>query len=82
VREIFQKARQVAPAVVFIDEIDALGSERTASFSGSGSNVQERVLAQLLIELDGITKRDDVMLLAATNRPDKIDKVNFIINYK
>nr|XP_012221283.1 PREDICTED: spermatogenesis-associated protein 5 [Linepithema humile] len=73
VREVFRKARQVAPAIVFIDEIDALGGER-ASSTGSGSNVQERVLAQLLTELDGITKRDDVMLLAATNRPDKMDK--------
>lgn len=76
VREIFGKARQVSPAIVFIDEIDALGGERASSTS-SGSNVQDRVLTQLLTELDGITKRDDVVLLAATNRPDKVDKVNF-----
>lgn len=50
VREVFRKARQVAPSIIFFDEIDALGSERT---SGSSTSVQERVLAQLLTELDG-----------------------------
>lgn len=73
VREIFRKARQVAPSIIFIDEIDALGGERGFS-SGNGSNVQERVLAQLLIELDGVTTLGSVTLVAATNRPDKIDK--------
>ncbi|XP_033337030.1 ATPase family gene 2 protein homolog A isoform X1 [Megalopta genalis] len=73
VREVFRKARQVSPSIVFIDEIDALGSERSSS-SNSGSNVQERVLAQLLTELDGVTALGSVTLVAATNRPDKIDK--------
>ncbi|XP_043527623.1 ATPase family protein 2 homolog isoform X1 [Frieseomelitta varia] len=73
VREVFRKARQVSPSIVFIDEIDALGSERSSSSSG-GSNVQERVLAQLLTELDGVTALGGVTLVAATNRPDKIDK--------
>ncbi|XP_017756557.1 PREDICTED: spermatogenesis-associated protein 5 [Eufriesea mexicana] len=73
VREIFRKARQVSPSIIFIDEIDALGGERSSS-SGGGSNVQERVLAQLLTELDGITALGSVTLVAATNRPDKIDK--------
>lgn len=73
VREVFRRARQVAPSIVFIDEIDALGGERSSS--SGGSNVQERVLAQLLIELDGITALGSVTLVAATNRPDKIDKV-------
>ncbi|XP_033204178.1 ATPase family gene 2 protein homolog A isoform X2 [Bombus vancouverensis nearcticus] len=73
VREIFRKARQVSPSIVFIDEIDALGSERGSS-SSAGSNVQERVLAQLLTELDGVTALGSVTLVAATNRPDKIDK--------
>ncbi|XP_076239284.1 ATPase family gene 2 protein homolog A isoform X2 [Calliopsis andreniformis] len=73
VREVFRKARQVSPSIVFIDEIDALGSERGSS-SNTGSNVQERVLAQLLTELDGITALGSVTLVAATNRPDKIDK--------
>ncbi|XP_011148576.1 spermatogenesis-associated protein 5 isoform X2 [Harpegnathos saltator] len=74
VREVFRRARQVAPSIVFIDEIDALGGERSSSSDGNGSNVQERVLAQLLIELDGITALGSVTLVAATNRPDKIDK--------
>lgn len=71
VREVFRKARQVAPSIIFFDEIDALGGERSGN---SGSNVQERVLAQLLTELDGITPLQDVTILAATNRPDRIDK--------
>ncbi|CAK9794901.1 Ribosome biogenesis protein SPATA5 [Anthophora quadrimaculata] len=73
VREVFRKARQVSPSIVFIDEIDALGGERSSS-SNAGSNVQERVLAQLLTELDGVTALGSVTLVAATNRPDKIDK--------
>ncbi|XP_071568515.1 ATPase family gene 2 protein homolog A [Temnothorax nylanderi] len=73
VREVFRKARQVAPSIIFIDEIDALGGERGSSSGGSGSNVQERVLAQLLTELDGVTALGNVTLVAATNRPDKID---------
>ncbi|KAF5275487.1 hypothetical protein FQA39_LY18642 [Lamprigera yunnana] len=71
VREVFRKARQVAPSVIFFDEIDALGGERT---SGSSTSVQERVLAQLLTELDGVTPLGDVTVLAATNRPDRIDR--------
>ncbi|KMQ86150.1 spermatogenesis-associated protein 5 [Lasius niger] len=74
VREVFRKARQVAPSIIFIDEIDALGGERGSSSNGSGSNVQERVLAQLLTELDGVTTLGSVTLVAATNRPDKMDK--------
>ncbi|GLV33580.1 uncharacterized protein CBL_20289, partial [Carabus blaptoides fortunei] len=75
VREVFRKARQVAPSVVFFDEIDALGGERGGGGSSSGgTSVQERVLAQLLTELDGVTPLGDVTVLAATNRPDRIDK--------
>ncbi|XP_060903665.1 ATPase family gene 2 protein homolog A [Labrus mixtus] len=72
VREVFRKARAVAPSVVFFDEIDALASERGSS-SGSGG-VGDRVLAQLLTEMDGIEQLRDVTVLAATNRPDMIDK--------
>ncbi|KAL3266594.1 hypothetical protein HHI36_010758 [Cryptolaemus montrouzieri] len=71
VREVFRKARQVAPSIIFFDEIDALGSERS---SGNSSSVQERVLAQLLTELDGVTPLENVTIVAATNRPDRIDK--------
>lgn len=75
VRDIFRKARQVAPSIIFIDEIDALGGERASSSSKSGgSNVQERVLTQLLTELDGVTALGNVTLVAATNRPDRLDK--------
>ncbi|XP_077433477.1 ATPase family gene 2 protein homolog A isoform X2 [Vanacampus margaritifer] len=72
VREVFRKARAVAPSVVFFDEIDALASERGSS-SGSGG-VGDRVLAQLLTEMDGIEQLGNVTVLAATNRPDMIDK--------
>ncbi|KAL7296406.1 hypothetical protein TKK_0010418 [Trichogramma kaykai] len=74
VRELFQKARQVAPSIIFIDEIDALGGERSSSSESAGASVQERVLTQLLTELDGVTALVNVTLVAATNRPDRIDK--------
>ncbi|XP_005994768.1 ATPase family gene 2 protein homolog A isoform X2 [Latimeria chalumnae] len=72
VREIFRKARAVSPSILFFDEIDALAVERGSS-SGAG-NVADRVLAQLLTEMDGIEQLRDVTILAATNRPDMIDK--------
>ncbi|KAJ8669376.1 hypothetical protein QAD02_000635 [Eretmocerus hayati] len=74
VRELFRKARQVAPSIIFIDEMDAIGVERSTSSSSAGSSVQERVLAQLLTELDGVTALGNVTLIGATNRPDRIDK--------
>uniref|UniRef100_A0A3Q1B2J6 AAA+ ATPase domain-containing protein n=1 Tax=Amphiprion ocellaris TaxID=80972 RepID=A0A3Q1B2J6_AMPOC len=76
VREVFRKARAVAPSIVFFDEIDALASER-GSASGSGG-VGDRVLAQLLTEMDGIEQLRDVTVLAATNRPDMIDKITAV----
>ncbi|XP_055406540.1 ATPase family gene 2 protein homolog A isoform X14 [Bubalus kerabau] len=72
VREIFRKARAVAPSIIFFDELDALAVERGSS-SGAG-NVADRVLAQLLTEMDGIEQLKNVTVLAATNRPDRIDK--------
>ncbi|MED6263881.1 hypothetical protein CHARACLAT_009154, partial [Characodon lateralis] len=72
VREVFRKARAVAPSIVFFDEIDALASERGSSVGSGG--VGDRVLAQLLTEMDGIEQLRDVTVLAATNRPDMIDK--------
>jgi AAA family ATPase len=72
VRDLFRKAKQVAPAIIFFDEIDALGSERGGSGGGS-SKVGDRVLAQLLTEMDGIEQLKDVTIVAATNRPDMID---------
>ena len=71
VREIFEKARSNAPTVVFFDEIDAIASKRG---SGGGDNqVGERVVSQLLTELDGLEELEDVVVIAATNRPDLID---------
>uniref|UniRef100_A0A1A9WZS4 AAA+ ATPase domain-containing protein n=1 Tax=Glossina brevipalpis TaxID=37001 RepID=A0A1A9WZS4_9MUSC len=72
VREVFRKARQVAPAIVFFDEIDAIGSGR--SEGSHGSSVKERVLTQLLTELDGVDTLENVTVVAATNRPDLIDR--------
>ncbi|XP_048365752.1 ATPase family protein 2 homolog isoform X3 [Sphaerodactylus townsendi] len=72
VREIFRKARAVSPSILFFDEIDALAVERGSS--SSSGNVADRVLAQLLTEMDGIEQLKDVTILAATNRPDMIDK--------
>ncbi|XP_055599822.1 ribosome biogenesis protein SPATA5 [Uranotaenia lowii] len=71
VKDLFRKARQVAPAIIFFDEIDAIGGERAAE---SGSSVKERVLAQLLTEIDGVSALQNVKIIAATNRPDLIDK--------
>ncbi|XP_053514369.1 ribosome biogenesis protein SPATA5 isoform X3 [Artibeus jamaicensis] len=73
VREVFRRARAVAPSIVFFDELDALAVERGSS-SGAG-NVADRVLAQLLTEMDGVEQLKAVTVLAATNRPDRIDKV-------
>ncbi|GMR54251.1 hypothetical protein PMAYCL1PPCAC_24446, partial [Pristionchus mayeri] len=71
IRQLFARARQVSPSIVFFDEIDAVGSARGANSSGGGVN--ERVLAQLLTELDGLESNEGVVLLAATNRPDQLD---------
>lgn len=70
VRDLFTKARQVAPSVIFFDEMDAIGGERGAGEAG----VHERVLAQLLTELDGVVPLNSVTILAATNRPDRMDR--------
>ena len=69
VREVFRKARQVAPCIVFFDEIDSLAPRR----AGGGNEVTERVVSQLLTELDGIEDLRGVVVLAATNRPDRLD---------
>ena len=71
VREVYKKARQAAPCIVFLDEIDALAPQR--GDGGGGNNVSERVVSQLLTELDGIEELRGVVTLATTNRPDIID---------
>ena len=70
IREIFRKARQYAPAVVFFDEIDAIAHVRGGEI---GTRVGERIVSQLLTEIDGISELSDVVVIAATNRPDVID---------
>ncbi|KAG6612538.1 Spermatogenesis-associated protein 5 [Phytophthora cinnamomi] len=70
VREVFRKARAASPTVVFFDEIDALASTRG---SGGGSGASDRVLSQLLTELDGLEPLKRVLVVAATNRPDLLD---------
>jgi len=71
VRELFRKARQVAPSIIFIDEIDALAPMRGLISTDSG--VSERVVSQLLTEMDGLERLEGVVVIAATNRPDIID---------
>ena len=71
VREVFEKARSNAPTVVFFDEIDSIAGERGARMGDSG--VGERVVSQLLTELDGLEELEDVVVVATTNRPDLID---------
>jgi len=77
VRQVFQKARQVAPSIVFFDEIDALAVQRG---SDGEVGVMDRVLAQLLVEIDGIQPLNQVTIIAATNRPDLLDAVSRISN--
>lgn len=70
VSQLFMKARRLSPCILFFDEIDAIGGERS---SDSGSSVKERVLAQILTEIDGVNVLKNVIIVAATNRPDLID---------
>ena len=70
VREIFKKARQVSPSIIFFDEIDAIASHRSENVD---NRVSERVVSQLLTEIDGIEELEDVLVLAATNRVDMVD---------
>ena len=70
VRKIFERARQVAPCVIFFDEIDALAGKRGIEM---GTKVTERVLNQILAEMDGIVDMKDILIIGATNRPDMLD---------
>ncbi|NLF02396.1 MAG: ATP-dependent zinc metalloprotease FtsH [Anaerolineales bacterium] len=72
VRDLFEKARQNAPSIVFVDELDAVGRRRGASV-GSGNEEREHTLNQLLVEMDGFDPRSQVVVMAATNRPDVLD---------
>ena len=73
VRDLFDQAKKNAPCIIFIDEIDAVGRQRGAGLGG-GHDEREQTLNQLLVEMDGFTKNEGVIVLAATNRPDVLDK--------
>ena len=72
VRKLFDKARKLAPCIVFIDEIDAIGSRRTSNSGAESENNQ--TLNQLLVEMDGFESNETIIVLAATNRPEMLDK--------
>ena len=72
VRDMFKKAKQTAPCIIFIDEIDAVGRQRGAGFGG-GHDEREQTLNQLLVEMDGMEENTGVVVIAATNRPDVLD---------
>ena len=72
VRDMFKKAQQTAPCMIFIDEIDAVGRQRGAGLGG-GHDEREQTLNQLLVEMDGITDNAGIVVIAATNRPDVLD---------
>ena len=72
VRKLFEKARKLSPCIVFIDEIDAIGSRRTSNSGAESENNQ--TLNQLLVEMDGFESEETIIVLAATNRPEMLDK--------
>ena len=72
VRDLFEKAKKTAPAIIFVDELDAVGRRRFAGIGG-GHDEREQTLNQLLVELDGFEGNENVILIAATNRPDVLD---------
>ena len=72
-RELFAEARKVAPAIIFIDEIDTIGRTRAGARSIGGHDEREQTLNQILTEMDGFSGHEGVVVLAATNRPDVLD---------
>ena len=72
VRDMFKKAKETAPCIIFIDEIDAVGRQRGAGFGG-GHDEREQTLNQLLVEMDGMEENTGIVVVAATNRPDVLD---------
>ncbi len=73
VREIFRKARQTAPTILFFDEIDALVPKRSGQSQDGGARANDKIVNQMLTEMDGLTALNDVVVIAATNRPDIMD---------
>lgn len=74
VRSLFEKARKLAPCIIFIDEIDSIGKHRGGAGGMGGNSEREQTLNQLLVELDGFNNREGIIVLAATNRIDTLDK--------
>jgi cell division protease FtsH len=74
VRDLFNKARQAAPAIIFLDELDAIGRSRAAAIRVGGTDEQEQTLNQILTEMDGFDSREGVIVIAATNRADVLDQ--------
>ena len=72
VRDLFEQAKQNSPCIIFMDEIDAVGRHRGAGMGG-GHDEREQTLNQLLVEMDGFEMKDNIILIAATNRPDILD---------
>ena len=72
VRDLFEQGRRMAPAIIFIDEVDAVGRSRGAGLGG-GHDEREQTLNQMLVEMDGFENKDGIIVLAATNRPDVLD---------
>ncbi|WP_347987352.1 ATP-dependent zinc metalloprotease FtsH [Methylomonas sp. AM2-LC] len=74
VRDMFEQAKKRAPCIIFIDEIDAVGRQRGASGMGGGNDEREQTLNQLLVEMDGFSGNEGIIVIAATNRADVLDK--------
>ena len=72
VRDMFAQAKKAGPAIIFVDEIESIGRQRGMGFSG-GHDEREQTLNQILVEMDGFTPNDHVIVIAATNRPDLLD---------
>ncbi len=73
VRKLFEQAKAKAPAIIFIDELDAIGKSRSGSHGGGGTDEREQTLNQLLVEMDGFDSRDGIIVLGATNRAEILD---------
>lgn len=73
VRNMFEALKKAAPAILFIDEIDAVGGQRTGGYGGAGNREADQTLNQLLVEMDGFDEHASIMVIGATNRPDSLD---------
>lgn len=76
VRDMFENAKKNAPCIIFIDEIDAVGRQRGAGLGG-GNDEREQTLNQMLVEMDGFETGTNIIVIAATNRPDVLDPASF-----